>query len=60
MRAQPLTSMIAGLNTEADTQINNAYVAWLYCLNGSILFQREVYKTFRVHEVDWGYIWEYG
>lgn len=43
-----------------DTQINYAYAVWLYPLNGSILFQREVYKTFRVHEVDWGHIWENG
>lgn len=43
-----------------DTQINYTYAVWLYPLNGNILFQREVYKTFRVHEVDWGGIWEYG
>lgn len=43
-----------------DTQISYGYAVWLYPLNGSILFQREVCKTFRVHEVDWGCIWENG
>lgn len=45
---------------DRDMQINYAYVVRLYPLHGSILFQREIYKTVRVQEVDWGYIWKYG